>query len=50
MCARGEEWSRNKWREEEVRRRTEVDILAYGRNLVAVSEFNYLGQGSDDVG
>ena len=33
MCYRGEEMSRKKRREEEVRRRTAVDFQAYGRPL-----------------
>ena len=44
MCAREEE---KKWklrREEYARRITEVEFQAYGRCLVAMSEFNYLGQ------
>ena len=44
MCARGEEQRQKLRREEESRRSTTVAFQAYGRPLVEVSEFKYLGR------
>ena len=40
----GEEWKRKWRREEEAQRSTGVDFQVYGRLLVAVLEFKYLGR------
>ena len=42
--SRGEERRRKRWREEEARRSTTVNFQAYGRTLVAVAEFKYIGK------
>ena len=44
ICVRGVERRWNQRREKEVRRSTEVDLQAYVRPLVDVSEFKYLGR------
>ena len=43
MCARGEYLKRKRRQEEKARRNTEVPFQVYGRPLVTVSEFRYLG-------
>ena len=44
MCSRGDERRQNRQWEEEARRRNVVAFQDYGRPLVSVSEFNYLGR------
>ena len=44
MCARGEDKKQKRQREEETHRSTEVAFQAYGRPLMVVLDFKYLGR------